>query len=157
MNQRHALTQLDIRTERIELRGVLEHLDVDVEVRGSRRGEPLLLSENSNASLTHLQFHIRSNLGRVQPIALHLVSDVFYRDKQTRQSGECLARVLVVPLADQRRDHGSGQKRESGEYGLHRSGPAFLSHVARSRSGASSDTAPRIAWRCVRISVAENP
>jgi len=68
MNQRHALTQLDIRTERIEFRGVLEHLDVDVEVRGSRRGEPLLLSENSNASLTQLQFHIRSNLGRVQPI-----------------------------------------------------------------------------------------
>ncbi len=35
--------------------------------------------------------------------------------------------------------------------------PAFLSHVARSRSWCSSDTAPRIAWRCVRISVAENP
>src|SRR2546425_7947876 len=101
MNQRHALTQLDIRTVRIQVRRVLDRLNVDVEVRGSRRGEPLLSSENSNASLTQLQFHIRSNLGRVQPIALHLIRDVFYRDTQTRQSGECLARVLVVPLPDQ--------------------------------------------------------
>src|SRR5438094_9132780 len=101
MNQRHALTKLDVLTERIEVRRVLDRLNVDVEERGSRRGEPLLSSENSNASLTQLQLHIRLNLGRVQPIALHFIRDVFYRDIHTRQSDECLARVLVVPLADQ--------------------------------------------------------
>src|SRR5438552_14260993 len=91
MNQRHALTQLDIRTVRIQVRRVLDHLNVDVEERGSRRGEPLLLSENSNASLAQLQFHIRSNLGRLQPIALHLIRDVFYQDVNDGQSCECRA------------------------------------------------------------------